>query len=314
MKIARIKAPLHITINITGYCGLNCQYCYAQPFTGKAIEYNKIIDILEEAVHLGVFQIKIGGGEPLLHPDILQLIEYAIENSIPIAILSSLAVNKPGLINSLAKTIAQHRYINFQVSLDALDPKINDIVRGKGSLVKENIEIMLSHGVDLQLASVISKYNVNHALELINFYYPKIKRFHFMNLMPTQKLHETKMFSDLVPTNDDILEFWTEVSQKSADLPGDVLITHDEESKHTGSTQVLRYQGCSACVTSCEIDSNLNVIACNIARLFVVGNLTSKTLEEIWKSEEAKKIGEIPIPLCHPKLWESLLPNDLGEV
>lgn len=306
-----IKAPLHITINITGFCCLDCVYCYAQPFTGEFIELGKVISILEEVERLGVFQIKIGGGEPLLHPNVFALLEYALEKRMPLAILTSLAVKKQDLVRKFSEMVSPHRFINVQVSLDALDPVINDTVRGNGALVRENIDLMLSHGTHLQIASVITKHNIESAIDLIDFYYPRVKRFHFMNLMPTQKLCQSQRFWDLAPNDGEISAFWERVGMKAISLPRDVAITQNDPQCDTEHEQAFYYPGCSAGVTSCEIDSNLDVLACNIARRFVLGNLSSHSLEEVWNSELAEVVRDSPIPLCRfnfletpPFAWE----------
>ena len=305
MDRIRIKAPLHITINITGFCCLDCAYCYAQPFTGGYIEFDKLVSILEEVERLGVFQTKIGGGEPLLHPNIFDLLEYVLRKRMPLAILTSLAVKKRDLVRKFAEMVSPHRFVNVQVSLDALDPDINDMVRGDGALVRENIDLMLSHGTDLQVASVITKYNIDSAIDLIDFYYPRVKRFHFMNLMPTQKLCQSQRFWDLAACDGEISAFWERVSMKAKSLPRDVAITQIDPGCATKHEQALYYPGCSAGVTSCEIDSNLDVLGCNIARRFVLGNLSSDSLEEVWNCEFAELVRDIPIPLCRFNLLET---------
>lgn len=64
----QIGFPLEVTINLTGTCGLNCVYCYAQPFSNFHMPYEKVVEILSLVKTRGAFVVKIAGGEPLNHP------------------------------------------------------------------------------------------------------------------------------------------------------------------------------------------------------------------------------------------------------
>ena len=303
--IKPISAPLHMTINITGTCDLDCIYCYAQPFNLQSIPIEKLITILDEARALGIFVIKIAGGEPLLHPKFSMLLDYIVKNKLPIAILTNLTA-KERIIRKLAKVGRENRYISIQASLDSVDEPINAQTRGKCEVVKKNINIMLEHEIDLQIACVVTKHNLNSALDIIDFYYPRIRKFHFMNLMPTLKIRAANNFFDLAPSPIELRKFWASVSKRKSELGSDIQLTEEQGSKITnGCSQECQYQGCSAGITFCEIDSNLDILACNISKSFVMGNLKDSSFEEIWHSKKAEAIRSIPVPLCHTYLMNN---------
>jgi radical SAM protein with 4Fe4S-binding SPASM domain len=67
-----------LCVEITGQCLMNCMHCSSSCDLNKeTLSFRKIKDIFEEAKCLGVRIIELSGGEPLLHPQITNIIEEA---------------------------------------------------------------------------------------------------------------------------------------------------------------------------------------------------------------------------------------------
>ncbi len=289
-----ISFPLQLSIDLTGLCGLNCVYCYAQPFSKQTIAANKAIEILSLAKERGAFVIKIAGGEPLLHPQFIEILDFIIENNIHVAVLSSLAVSKRIALHT-AKMLSGINHIDFQVSLDSIRPEINDITRGKTKQVLDNISLFLEQNIDLQIASVIAEQNIDYLIEIVDFFYPRVRRFHFMNVMPSIKVACNDGMLDLTPHASKKNQFWKTLLSKY----GNKIITNPPTARQCTDEQVFSFQGCSAGHLLCVIDSTLDVIACNMAKTFVLGNLNDNTFDEIWNSPTASRIRATTTPLCH---------------
>lgn len=303
-----IRAPLHMTINIIGNCNLDCVYCYEQPFNKKLIPYEKVITLLEEMREIGVFVIKIAGGEPLLHPKIIDIVNYLVDQHYHAAILTNLAV-KPVIVKNIAQILKGIDWINFQVSLDSVDERINDSVRGETATVKSNIDLLIDTDLDFQIAAVVTNKNIDIALDIIDHYTPKVKRFHFMNLMPTVKLPHGGGFEDYIPNPITLAEFWQRVSEKKAIL-GEKVVFSSEISGGNTHQQECQYAGCTAGITFCEIDSNLDVLACNIAKPYVLGNISDTSFHNVWNSEQATRIRSIETALCKTRGQVNRFLND----
>jgi len=69
----RLSAPLSVSIEITSSCPLSCDYCYSRP-KEREMSAERIISILKEIEDAGVFEIHIGGGEPLLREDLFDIL------------------------------------------------------------------------------------------------------------------------------------------------------------------------------------------------------------------------------------------------
>ena len=77
-ECANGKKLLGIGLELTRKCNLKCIYCYAE--AGKPLpaelEFNEILDVVNQALALGVKKIGIiGGGEPLIYPMLRRLME-----------------------------------------------------------------------------------------------------------------------------------------------------------------------------------------------------------------------------------------------
>ena len=77
---------LTLDLETSRVCNLKCVYCYAE--SGKKqeneLELDELLNIIDQAEALGVRSITvIGGGEPMLHPNILDIIDYIAQKKIP---------------------------------------------------------------------------------------------------------------------------------------------------------------------------------------------------------------------------------------
>ncbi len=79
-----LSAPVNVTWEVTYSCNLSCIHCLSDSgrrrprelTTGECLQ---VIDILAARK---VFQLSIGGGEPFVRPDFLDLMDYAHARSI----------------------------------------------------------------------------------------------------------------------------------------------------------------------------------------------------------------------------------------
>ena len=68
--------PQHMSVELTSNCNLKCIYCYrdAGPNQRDYLEYEVLVDILERLASNGLRSVELTGGEPLLHPQFLEIL------------------------------------------------------------------------------------------------------------------------------------------------------------------------------------------------------------------------------------------------
>jgi sulfatase maturation enzyme AslB (radical SAM superfamily) len=125
-------------IQLTGtWCNLQCTHClnasgprepWLHPLDGA--EARRTID---EAERLGVKEIYFTGGEPFLHRDILPLLEHSLTVA-PTTVLTNGTLITAPVADALAALARAAAYsLEIRVSLDDVDPALNDRVRGAGA-------------------------------------------------------------------------------------------------------------------------------------------------------------------------------------
>lgn len=130
----KLEFPNRITVEITNQCNVSCTFCNRQKIPMElgymASElFHKIID--EAAQHLPVKLVPFFRGEPLMHPQILEFIEYAKAKGVgPIQMASNALLLDEGMQDGLIESGID--YLSF--SLDTLDEKIYKDSRLTGNL------------------------------------------------------------------------------------------------------------------------------------------------------------------------------------
>ena len=78
-----------------------------------------------------VFQFNIGGGEPFMRPDFLDLMDYAHQKGI----VTCISTNGTLIDKDVARRL-DNKLVYIQVSLDGATAGSNDVIRGQGSFDK----------------------------------------------------------------------------------------------------------------------------------------------------------------------------------
>jgi len=76
-----LSAPETVHLAITHRCNESCPWCYVDPVAG-GMTTGEVKTIIDEMAEMKVFQLAIGGGEPFLRDDLVEITIYARQNGI----------------------------------------------------------------------------------------------------------------------------------------------------------------------------------------------------------------------------------------
>ncbi|MCK5132532.1 MAG: radical SAM protein [Candidatus Sabulitectum sp.] len=145
---------LHVTLR----CNLACSYCYSNKYR-KTENVSELTDtqwkeIIDQAVVNGCKTVYITGGEPLLREDLLPVWSYAMEQGIYTKLLTNGTLITKNIAEQIKKSISE-----LIISIDSIDPCINDMNRGKGSYkrILHSIAILKEIGVSWQGQIVVNR-------------------------------------------------------------------------------------------------------------------------------------------------------------
>jgi len=128
-------------VQVTGtWCNLQCTHCFNQsgprePWL-KSLDAATVRRAITEAEDLGVKEIYFTGGEPFLHPEILDLLACALKAA-PTTVLTNGTRITPPVADQLAAVATSSPYsFEVRISVDDVDREKNDRVRGRGAFDK----------------------------------------------------------------------------------------------------------------------------------------------------------------------------------
>jgi cyclic pyranopterin phosphate synthase len=127
------RAITYLRISLTDRCNLRCVYCMPKDGVqwqalADQLSVEEIVRVVESAAHGGVKRVRLTGGEPLVHPNIVEIVRRLA--SIPQIEEVSLTTNAM-LLERLAQPLADAGLKRVNISLDTLDAEtFRRITRG----------------------------------------------------------------------------------------------------------------------------------------------------------------------------------------
>lgn len=220
-KVSNLNSPIHffkdhptnhqgltptsmiaITISILDSCCLKCDYCSQNAPNGKSIymSLQKIKELLDDAYELGARYFGVFGGEPMMHPNIYEIISYAYEKGYKRVQLFTRAT----LIGEeAARKLHAAGIHSLQLTVDSHIPdKYDDMVGVKGSFARmyRGVYCLLSYGIEISLKIIVTRQNVHDIPDMVVFFRELgIQKFDIEVVVPVGRAGY-----DLVPSLDQI--------------------------------------------------------------------------------------------------------------
>jgi len=170
-----IPCPIRVNIDLTYFCNRNCIYCHSNSgFLGpnslkRELKVNAIVELLKDCEKMGVFEITLTGGEPLLKEGIFEILECAGNLK---QVFSNLITNGMYIDKSVAKRIKRTGIKKVCVSIDGFEETM-DKHRWRGSYKTtiSALKNLLLAEVNVGVISVISQYNLNEFESFVEMLY-----------------------------------------------------------------------------------------------------------------------------------------------
>ncbi len=127
-----IPEPVRVVLEPTNLCNHNCVFCFYSNFRDDNRVYlsrEKLFELAEDFKKLGVKSVSlVGGGEPMIHPAIYDLIHWFYENNILISITTNGSSCKDSEIDTIVRASTYIR-----VSLNAASVKTHNLINAPKS-------------------------------------------------------------------------------------------------------------------------------------------------------------------------------------
>ncbi len=262
-----------IDLNFNNACNLRCKYCFTNSPKGdhvkEYLDLKAIKKLADDADELGYFEFDLQGGELLLQPDKLFSVLEAIK---PERFYLYLTTNGYYLDEKMAKKLAEYKVSRVSVSIDSMDEKIHDEIRGRKDSWRraiEGLEHVRKAGMDPYLNITVGRYNANtdHFKQLLD--YSKDKKYKTLLNVAVPSGMWQKM-SDII-CNDEDREYLRKIRKEYKNLVRNIWNPFDKNNE--------KILGCTT-VNRLYVTPIGDVLVCPYVHI-KIGNIFEQSLKEI---------------------------------
>ncbi|MCX6558541.1 MAG: radical SAM protein [Candidatus Aminicenantes bacterium] len=158
---------------IAGSCNLTCRHCWIEPDyqadnnNGKFLKLEHLKKAIAEAKPLGLQSVKLTGGEPMLHPQFCEIVDYIESENIGMI----METNGTLIDDKIARFLKSKPHFNFiSVSVDGARAETHDKLRGVNGSFKNavaGIKALAKAGFHPQIICTLHKGNVTELEDII---------------------------------------------------------------------------------------------------------------------------------------------------
>lgn len=276
-----------VSWNTTNACNMYCDHCYREAGC-KAEEELSTSDaktMLEQIARAGFKIMIFSGGEPLLRPDILELVAYATK----LGLRPVFGTNGTLITLDMAHKLKAAGAMGMGISLDSMDAKKHNEFRKFPNAWEGAVQGMKNcreAGLPFQIHTTVMDWN-SHELEAMTDFAVELGAVahHFFFLVPTGRAKTIEAESLRAEQYEAVL---TRIMKKQQEV--------DIELKPTCAPQFMRIaaqmgvktrfrRGCLAGTAYCIISPRGKVQPCAYLNM-ELGDVRETPFDEIWKNSE----------------------------
>lgn len=261
-------------ISISNHCTKGCSYCYRKSENNSEFmsleDYCYVLDAINHPTYGNVFQVAIGGGEPLEHPEFIQIIDETVARGIVvnfttngIHLSADICLRIQGKVGAVALSISRMEELNT-----------------------EKIRLLAQHKIRVNLHYVLSSQNIDEAIKIVQGKYNTIlngvNAIIFLTYKPAGRANKNHILKD----GAQLAQF---ISAVNAHKKENVKIGFDAcfipMLLHSGFNRPELVDTCEAGLFSVYIDHKLNVSPCSFSGTCDRYNLREYSFYDIWEEK-----------------------------
>jgi mycofactocin radical SAM maturase len=273
-----LSAPVNVTWEVTYACNLRCIHCLSEsgaPRPGE-LTTRQALDLIDTLSAAKVFQLNIGGGEPFVRPDFLDLMDYAHEKGI----VTCISTNGTLITEEIAARL-DHPLVYIQVSLDGGSPESNDAMRGEGTYHKalRALELLRRRNIEVSINTVLTRHSFRELDKLANLASSYGAKFRCSRFRPSGR--GKRSWAALNVTREQMLAFSDWLSRNLNVSTGDSFFSVSSEER-----RALGLNMCGACKLTCCVSPTGGLYPCAFLQEdeFKAGQLPEEDFAQLWNS------------------------------
>jgi radical SAM protein with 4Fe4S-binding SPASM domain len=287
-----LSAPSSVDVFITSRCNLKCIHCFSSRDAEQPSElsFEELATLFDQLEHLRVFEVRINGGEPLMHKDIDRIIK-----DLKVRRFRKVILTNGTLIDSEKAKLLREAGVIPTVSLDDCLLEGHELFRGVEGCFKRTIggmELLRENGVEFGTNCCLHARNMARHEEIVKIAVKQgASRIAFLDLKMTGRLRDHQSW---VPSYKDYEKARSKlivdraIYRKKIDVSLGTYL-HCDPLEESVREMRRGYVSCRAGKTRLSIDSHGGVYPCNLVisdKKWEMGNVKDLPLPEIWFSRK----------------------------
>ena len=287
-----LSAPTSIDVFVTSRCNLSCVHCFSsrEEETINELSADELKSIFDQLEKLGVFEVRINGGEPFLHPEICEILRDLGGRRFRKVILTNGTLLDEEKVNLLKDS-----EVVPTVSLDDSEVEAHDLFRGvKGSFKRtvEALRLLRKNGVQYGINCCLHRRNLDRYRKIIKLAVDcGAYRIAFLDLKISDRMKRNAAW---LPSYDEYQKAMYGLMiakiryRRKIDVALDVFL-HCRNLEESIQEAKRGYVSCQAGKNRLSIDSEGSVYPCNMALSdpkWSMGNIRNERISDSWFSEK----------------------------
>lgn len=156
------RMPFTVAWEITRACALACVHCRAEAIRRRdprELSTEEAFRVIDQVVDIGRPILVVTGGDPMMRPDVFEILEYAVGHELRVGFSpSATALLKPQVIERVRDVGVDMMH----VSLDGSSPEIHDNFRQVRGAYERTMDILRNvtrAGLPLQIGTTVGRHN-----------------------------------------------------------------------------------------------------------------------------------------------------------
>lgn len=290
-----LSSPFNATIQITNRCNLNCVHCHRDSENKKTLDFKKFKELVTELRKLNVFNVNLSGGEPLLVPGLIKMVETIDNLGMKVTISTNGILLTQNLVRKLKK--AGLKYL--QISLDSDNPRNHNKIRGSESAFLKtlsNLIFLKKEEIDFAIVTTLINQSPKEYGRIIDSAYNLGASAHKTNTFIPSLNTDIRNFSQLKSFRlvSQFINMW---KRKKDQYKGKMLLLAEtmfaiqigkDYVNPFGLPSVFNL-GCPAGFLTCAINQKGDVLPCPFFSKLIFGNIYQNSFNHIWNNNNTAK-------------------------
>ena len=282
------NSPKILQLHINTQGNFNCEYCYINNRNVETLSLSEIFDLIDQAKKLGIKFIDLLGGEPFMHPNFLEIIQYIYKKGVYVTIFTNGSFLNIEFLHNLKP------FKNFLTLVVKYDHKKSyskqTNTRNLFKKIKKNIKKYTDEGFKVITFTVVTQKNINHINDII-------KESIGLGALP--------MFERYMPVKDSKTNHLLEIKKEEwADVLDQVYELYKPYRAVIKGLAFLKGGVCSCYQNSICVTADGYILPCPETPFELnLGNVKEKPLKKIWKDSSSirNNWNKIPLECSHCK-------------